>query len=113
MNEAKAIKERFKSIRKDIKEGKLHRSRSGIEPKNLTEKLKMQVSGSIVGWANESGKSNKEIAKLLSMTEPQVSKMLAYHINHFSLEFLIEKLETASEHFKDRDETLEKLKRVA
>ncbi len=113
MNEGKEIKERFKSINKKISEGKKHRSRSGIEPKNLIEKLKMQVSSSIIGWANTSGKTNKEIARLLSMTEPQVSKMLSYHINHFSLEFLIEKLELASKHFKEDDRTLEILKNVA
>ncbi len=100
MSEHDEIKNTFMEIRKAISEGDIHRSRAGIEPKTLTDKLKYELCRSLVLWSEENKWKNKEIAVFLKMTEPQVSRMLSYHINYFSVEFLIEKNEMIS--FKER-----------
>ncbi|MBT3236643.1 MAG: hypothetical protein HN353_11870 [Bdellovibrionales bacterium] len=91
--EQKRIRGKFKEIDKDIRSGKKFRSRAGVDPKTIAEALKKEICQKFVRYKTENRLTNRGIAKILRVTEPQASQILAYHFNMFSLDFLVDRLE--------------------
>lgn len=99
----------IKKAQEKIIKGESVRGRAGVEPKTLAETLKKRICSQINLFKQENKLSSKELVILLDMTDSQVSRLLAYHIDFFSLDFLMDKLEILSKYSREAKERVLRL----
>ncbi len=87
-----------KNFKEKVKKGDSFYSKESQSPETYSELLKNKIIATLIKKKRELAFSNSEFAKILGMTESQVSKMLAYHIEHFTLDFLMDKVQTLDIH---------------
>ncbi len=103
-------KKMLKIARQMLRDGTAVRGKSGIPPLNLCEDLKQQICSHINIIQQHEHWSRAKLANILDMTDSQVMRMLAYHIELFSLDFLVEKLERLSQHSTKAKNKVKRLK---
>lgn len=103
-------KKLIKITREKLATGEVIRGHAGVNPKNLAETLKKRICSQMNTYKQENDLSNEDLVNLLDMTETQVIKLLAYHIDFFSLDFLMDKLEKLSKHSQEAKSRVERLK---
>ena len=86
------------NFKEKVKKGEAFYSKENHSPETYSELLKNKIIANMIKRKRELALTNKEFSKILGMTESQVSKMLAYHVEHFTLDFLMDKVQTLDIH---------------
>ena len=95
-NDQKAID----NFRKRLAEGYLP-SKRFYQPKNTVEQIKMELCETINYLYEQAQLTNKDLAFLCKSSEEESSQMLNYRIELFSIDFLVEKIESLLTSFKN------------
>lgn len=83
-----------------VSKGEAFYSKRNANPETYSECLKNKIISNLISRQTDLKVTDKEFAKILGMTETQVSKMLAYYVELFTLEFLIDKVQTLDIYMK-------------
>ena len=65
-------------------------SKALYEPKDSKEKMKMNLCEAIIVFKKSEGLTQKNLASLSRLTEPQISEVMNYRIEKFTIDFLLD-----------------------
>jgi predicted XRE-type DNA-binding protein len=80
-------------IREQLSSGTVQGSRVLGTDASLVDRIKQNLCSKIVEFHARSGVSQKELAHMLRVDEPEMSRILHYHIERYSIDRLISYLE--------------------
>lgn len=95
INLTKKEKQMRELANKMLAEGKALRSKVGVEVKDIKDVLKKRICSFFVKYKKRAGITNTQLSSILDIGEEDVMRILAYHIDHFSLDELVDLLEKA------------------
>ncbi len=109
MTLTKKEKEAIEIAKEKIEMGEAFRGKAGVAPKNLSEVFKKRICSQIIGFKQSQDLSDEALAEILEVTEVQALKIMAYHIDYFSLDFLVDKLEKLGKHSEEIQKEITRL----
>jgi len=98
-------------FKKKVKNGEELFSKATYQPKNAIESVKMNICRKFVDFRNADivNRKVKTLAYMVGVTAPQMSAILGYRIEQFTIDFLVGKLERLAQHDEQAQRSLNRL----